>query len=335
MDLKPTPPKDAANRYLTQKQTHVTRKTYHNYSTTLYQLTDWLTENGYDDLRDVDSDVIDQYKQYRLEHVKPITAKNDMQTIKNFIEFCESIHAVPVNLAQLIQIPKVPAGDDICDTILTREEAVAILDYLSKYEYASNRHVTVLILWKTGMRTGGLRALDLNDFDEGRPALTIRHRPQTRTALKQRENSERDVLITPETASTISDYIHTNRNDVTDDNHRKPLITTTQGRVSSTSVQKYVYTSTRPCEYNGGNCPYDRNVETCEATRYDNGNACPGSVSPHALRRGYVTAARNAGQPKDVTSERVDMSGPILEKHYDHGTYDEKAERRREHVKDI
>lgn len=55
---------------------------------------------------------------------------------------------------------------------------------------------------------------------------------------------------------------------------------------------------------------------------------CPGSVSPHALRRGYVTAARNAGQPKDVTGDRVNMSGDVLEKHYDKGTDAEKAERR-------
>lgn len=54
---------------------------------------------------------------------------------------------------------------------------------------------------------------------------------------------------------------------------------------------------------------------------------CPGSVSPHALRRGYVTAARNAGQPEDVTRERVNMSGKVLEKHYDKGTSAEKAER--------
>lgn len=43
---------------------------------------------------------------------------------------------------------------------------------------------------------------------------------------------------------------------------------------------------------------------------------------------GYVTAARNAGQPKDVTGERVNMSGEVLDKHYDKGSSAEKAERR-------
>jgi hypothetical protein len=48
-----------------------------------------------------------------------------------------------------------------------------------------------------------------------------------------------------------------------------------------------------------------------------------------------VTAARNAGQPKDVTGDRVNMSGKILDKHYDKGSYDEKAERRRDYIKDV
>jgi hypothetical protein len=67
----------------------------------------------------------------------------------------------------------------------------------------------------------------------------------------------------------------------------------------------------------------------CEAMWWNGSCKCTGSVSPHALRRGYVTAARNAGQPKDVTGERVNMSGKVLHKHYNKGSSAEKAERRR------
>lgn len=335
MELKPTPPRDAMNRYLKEKRAHVTDKTLYNYSTATGQFVDWLEDNGHTDLRDVDSDVVDQFKEYRLENVKAITARNDMRTVKNFIEFCESIQAVPVGLNELIRIPKVSKDDEICDDILTRQEASAILDYLKKYEYASTRHVTTLILWKTGMRIGGLRALDVGDFDEGRPALEVRHRPETGTPLKRKDKSQRDVLLSPETAEIISDYIDNERPDVEDDNERRPLLASTHGRVARTTIQKNIYTATRPCTYNGGKCAYNRDPRTCEAMKFDQANKCPGSVSPHALRRGYVTAARNAGQPKDVTGERVNMSGKILEKHYDHGSYDEKAERRRDHLKDI
>ena len=335
MKLKPTPPKDAANRYLRDVEGHITDKTHYNYSNSLRRFLEWCDEKGITDMNDLDSELIDQFKEWRLQDVKPITAKNDMATVKNFIEYAATIQAVPAGMSDLIRIPKVSEDDEICDEYLTRQEARSILEYLSKYEYASRRHVTVLILWKSGMRLSGLRALDVKDFDEARPAIEIRHRPESKTPLKRKSKGERDVIISPDTADVLDDYVSGKRATMTDKFGRKPLLSTREGRAARTTIQKYVYTATRPCHYNGGECPYNRNTETCEALAFDQANKCPGSISPHAVRRGYVTAARNAGQPKDVTSERVNMSGPILDKHYDKGDHDEKAERRREHLKDF
>lgn len=75
----------------------------------------------------------------------------------------------------MIRIPKPDEQDEICDDLVTRQEAKAILEHLRKFEYASHRRVIFLILWKTGMRLSGIRALDVDDFDEVRPALEIRH----------------------------------------------------------------------------------------------------------------------------------------------------------------
>jgi site-specific recombinase XerD len=335
MTLKPTPPHEAKNRFLNDKKPSVTRKTIKNYRTCLRQFCDWLEGQQLTALNDLDSELIQRYKEHRLSSVKIITARQDMMTIKQFMEFCEHIAAVPRGMADMVRIPSVSENDEICDDLLTREEATGILEFLDKYEYASNRHITLLILWKTGMRMSGLRTLDLGDFDEGRPALELRHRPTTRTPLKNKERSERDVLITPKTAGVVADYIEQTRSDVEDDYGRKPLLTSKSGRVVETTIQRYVYTASRPCYYNGGDCPFDRDLETCEAMSWNGSSKCSGSVSPHALRRGYVTAARNAGQPKDVTSERVNMSGKVLEKHYDKGTNAEKAKRRRGFIRDI
>jgi integrase len=334
MRLKQTPPHEAMNRYLKDKKAEVSDKTIYNYGTTLRQFCDWLTDYGTNDLRELDSDTIQRYREFRTGKVARITARNDLRTIKQFVEFCETIQAVPTGLGELVRIPKTDASDEICDDLLTREEAVAILDHLSKFSYASDRHVIILILWKTGMRLSGLRALDVEDFDEGRPALEIRHRPESGTPLKKKERGERDVLITPETAEVIADYIAETRIDVTDDHGRRPLLTTRHGRRARTSIQRMVYTATRPCFY-GGTCPVEKDPETCEHNEWNAAYGCPASVSPHALRRGYVTAARNAGQPKDVTGERANMSGRILDKHYDKGSAAEKAERRRDYLRDI
>lgn len=335
MHQKPTPPEDAKSRYLKKKQSHVSDKTYYNYKTALTRFLEFLDERGIDNMNDVDSDVIVRFEEWRLDDVKPITCRNDMRTVKNFIQFCETIQAVPVGLHELVEPTTVSKDDEICDDILTPEEANAILDFLGKYEYASTRHLILLLLWKCGMRLGGLRALDVEDFDRGRPAVEIRHRPETGTPLKRKQESERDVLLPPESGTVVQDYINSNRPDSTDDYGRTPLVATEYGRMSRTSITKHVYIATEPCTYNGGSCPFDKNPKTCEANSWENASKCPGSVSPHALRRGYVTAARNAGQPKDVTGERVNMSGKILDKHYDKGSHDEKAERRRDHLKDI
>lgn len=100
------------------------------------------------------------------------------------------------------------------------------------------------------------------------------------------------------------------------------------------TIQRMVYTATRPCHY-GNACPFDEDPETCEATTWDGASQCPGSESPHALHRWYVTAVRNAGQPKDVTGDRVNMTGRALDKHNDKGSHDEKAERRREYLREL
>lgn len=59
------------------------------------------------------------------------------------------------------------------------------------------------------------------------------------------------------------------------------------------------------------------------------------SKSPHTLRRGYITAALNAGQPVDVTAERTNVSREVLDKNYDARTESEKREVRRRFLQDV
>lgn len=104
-------------------------------------------------------------------------------------------------------------------------------------------------------------------------------------------------------------------------------------RCESSTIQWNVCTATRPCHYTG-ECPKDRDLEECEATFYNTASKCPGSVSLRALRRGYVTEALNAGQPKDVAADRVDMTHEVMDKHYDKATKNEQMEQREERLVD-
>ena len=336
MPNKPAPLRDLKKRYLKERSVEVGDSTIANYDTTLRIFVNYLeAKHGVTLSTELDSDLIQQFETWRLDRVKAITAKYDLITIRAFIKFCERVGAVPTDLHMTVYIPKLEDSEEVSEDILSKAEADTILRHLERYEYATQRHVALHIFWKTGMRLSGLRALDVKDFDETRPVLEVRHRPETGTPLKNKRKGERDVNITEATAELLRDYIEQKRHDVTDEYGRHPLITTIYGRATRSTIQRYIYTATRPCHYNGGECPFDRKPTECEAAYAHDAMKCPGSVSPHALRRGYVTAARNAGQAVDVTAERVNMSPEVLEKHYDAATVADKADRRKDYILDI
>lgn len=197
-----------------------------------------------------------------------------MVTVRGFIEFCETIQAVPKGLSELVRIPNTDESNEICDDLLTREEVKKILKHLGKFKYASDRHVIMLVLWKTGMRLSGLRALDIGDFDKARPALEIRHRPETETPLKKKGEDERDV-IEKNDGRVIADYIENARPAVTDEYGRTPLIATSHGRRARTTIQRMVYTATRPVTTRTPASSM-KTPETCEAATWNGASQCPG-----------------------------------------------------------
>lgn len=119
-------------------------------------------------------------------------------------------------------------------------------------------------MWRTSARRGGIRALDLKDFDREERALCFRHRPNAGTFLKNGERGERDVNLAPNVASVIADYIDSpNRHKVTDEYGRAPLLTTQQGQPSLSTLQGWIYRVTRPCVI-GEPCPHDYDPATYE-----------------------------------------------------------------------
>jgi hypothetical protein len=132
----------------------------------------------------------------------------------------------------------------------------------------------------------------------------------------------------------LDDYIETNHPHVKDDHGRMPLLGTRNGRAHRTTLMQNIYTLTRPCHYSN-ECPHGRSRDECEATTNAHASKCPSSVSPHAIRRGSITAHRNANVPKDVASDRMDVSGEVLDKHYDMATPDQKRKRRSEFLDQI
>lgn len=161
-------------------------------------------------------------------------------------------------------------------------------------------------------------------------SLEFRHRPGTDTPLKKGIHGERDVALSEAVTDVIDHYVTHNRIERRDDNGRRPLFTTTQGRPASNTVQNWCYEATLPCLRM--ECPHDKQRDSCEWTTYTAASNCPSSRSPTDIKSGAVTRMLNKTD-RDRVKHRANTK---QWENYDLASEQEKMEQRdRETVEDI
>jgi integrase len=225
--------------------------------------------------------------------------------------------------------------DDTKDVKLDAEVAEGILDYLSTYEFASERHVCPQLMWKALLRRGAVQALDIGDYDPQEMSLEVAHRPDTGTPLKNKKLGERFIALDDETCAVIDAWLDDQRPAVEDEYGRKPLLASSNGRVHATTVGNYIYSVTTPCTYTG-ECPHDRVIEECDAAAVrSEASTCPSSLSPHTVRRGAITHWLSSDVPEPIVSARANVSTEVLDKHYDRRTERKKMEQRRKYLDQV
>jgi site-specific recombinase XerD len=325
-------PENAVQAYLDDRKHDLAESSHQNHKSRLQRFLEWCEENEVTDMNDVSGKDLHQFKQSRAEEVAPVTLNYHLGTLRQFLQFCERLEVAPRGIHERVSMPEISEEEYVSDQIILKEEAEAVLEYASKFDYASLRHVSFYLLWETGMRTGAARALDIEDFHPEEGYLNLVNRPTTK--LKNRERGERQVNISDDLCTVIQDYIDTEHPKVPDDEGRMPLLGTGSGRPHYTTIQSQVYTLTRPCAI-GKECPHDRAPDACEAATYHGASKCPDSVAPHAVRRGSITAHRMSDVPKDIASDRMDVSREVLEKHYDGRTKEERRRQRENYLNDI
>jgi len=335
-ELEPLAPEAAVDLYLEQRRDEVSNETLRCHRSRLGKFVDWCEENGIMNMNDVTGRDLHAYRVDRREQddLKAVTLQGQLSTLRVFLGFCASVEAVPEGLRSKVMLPTVKGGDEVSKTTLDANRAEEALEYLERYKYAGRQHVIFLLLWRTGMRKGALRALDVDDcdLDTDEPAVEVVHRPETDTPLKNGTNGERWVALSHEVATVVQDYIENpDRPNVRDEYGRQSLITTNRGRASRTLVQGEVYRVTRPCIY-GDECPHDRDLDDCKALEHGRESTCPSSRSPHDVRSGAITAHLLDDVPSEIVSDRMNVSKNVLDKHYDRRSEREKAEQRRDYL---
>jgi integrase len=333
-ELEELTPNEAVQMYLADKQSDSAEATVRSHRSRLGHFLEWCEENSIENLNTLSGRDLHRYKLWRQEDINKVTLKTQLDTLRVFIRFCEGIDGVRQDLSQAVKSPKLEDGDNQREVIVEQDSAEQILDYLNKYEYCTLRHVYAILLWKTGMRVGATRAVDVGDVDLDEMAIEVNHRPDSETPIKNKDAGERYIAISEDTTEVLRDWIEDRRPDVTDDHARKPLLATKHGRVHIETLRKYSYQLTRPCEI-GHPCPHDRDPSTCEAIGFNDASKCPDSKSPHSWRRGHITYLLRQDTPKTVVSDRVNASPEVLEAHYNQMTEKEKMSQRRDYLGDI
>lgn len=337
-DLKPLAPADGVERYLEHRRKELTSSTLEEYANDLEQFVYYCSQQEVENLNELSGREIDGFQTWlredsstEVDTLGRKTMRDKMYLLRNFLSYLESIEGVPSGTAEKVQIPTLGGEDGVRNVRLSEEHIEQVTSHLEKFEYASREHVAWVLFTHTGRRLGGIHSLDIGDahIDRDDPYLEFRHVPPE-TSLKNKENSEQLVNISKRVGDIIGDYIKNSRIRIETEFGREPLLTTCHGRISQSTLRRYIYKWTRPCVI-GQECPHGKDPDECDAAQNeDDYSKCPTSEAPHALRHTYLTNQRKHNVPADLLSERCDVSQDVLEKHYDERSTEEKRQQRRE-----
>lgn len=334
-DLEPLAPQDALDWYLEHRRESLRTATRRKHRSALGTFVDWTGEVGIDNMNDIGGRQLMEYKTWRKAEtgIATVSLNGNLAILQRFLRFCVKIDAVEEDLVERVPLPNVPPEEEVNYEVPSDEEVENIQSYYRQFEYASRRHVKFELIAEVGIRLGAVRGIDLDDFDAEGRTIHLQHRPECTdaygTPLKNGPDGERIINLSDQLRDFVVDYVEHHRHDVVDEFGREPLFTTSSGRPSTATIRRDFYKMSRPCVYSG-ECPHDREVSECDAAKNANAADCPSRFSTHPLRKWSIMNQLDAGISKELLSDRVDVSVPVLDKHYDQRSEERKSRRRRE-----
>lgn len=332
--LEPIHPEKAREMYLEERKTasYATRRTIQD---TLKIFVAWTEADGIENMNTIRGRQLRRFKNWCKDTSdnNTVSLNGIMSVIRRFMVFCVKIEAVYSDVPDKTPVPNVPDDEAVSYEKPSDEHVEATLDFLESVEPSSRRHIEYRLIKEVGNRVGAVRAIDVGDVDIEDQVIRLRHRPEKEyedergTPLKNGKDGQRNQNISEGLAELIKEYLdNPKRPDVKDKFGRKPLLTTEDGRPSITTIRRDLYKLTRPCETTG-ECPHDRDIESCNAKTSRYAFECPSSHSPHPLRRWSIEHQIESGVSKELLADRVDVSVAVLNEHYDTRS----EERKRKH----
>jgi len=326
-------PRDAAERWISKQRIDKTDSTISTYWYRVKQIVEFCESEGIESMIDLSPWMLDEFDtQRRTRDPKAVSLSREYRTMNQFLAWAESVELGQSGISTILDPPSTDKSDEVDDERLMADVARQSLQQYRGEDVVGGRracieHAFLELMWFTGARLAALRGLDPRDVDTEAQTVEIHHRPDTGTDIKQAYNPERVIGLTDATASVLADYRDHNRHDVFDDENRQPFLTSARGRVGKSTLRRYSYYASLPCL--GGECPHDRDPESCEWAALRESSSCPSSRSPHEVRTGAITNMRNKGWSLDDVAERVNTSPKRIKEHYDHPDLHEQYQERR------
>jgi integrase len=134
--------------------------------------------------------------------------KDQSGTLRQLLNFDEDTDVAPQGVSRKLQLSTVRIEGEVNDIHITTEKVKKVFAYCKTCECATRRHIVFDILWQTGMRSGVLKGLNTDDFDQEGQTLSFSHRPESGTSLKNKERGARYVHIDTELTEVITDSLN-------------------------------------------------------------------------------------------------------------------------------
>jgi len=167
MSLEPIAPDTAVELYLADRESEVAQATLYSHKSRLGHFVCWCTNNQLTNLNELTGRQLHEYRLWRRRDgdLAPASEKGQMDTLRVFIRWLESIDGVTQDLHTKVRSSSLDPSDDVSDLMVDSGQATKILGHLETYRYASREHVILTLLWHTMMRVGAVHALDVDDYD--------------------------------------------------------------------------------------------------------------------------------------------------------------------------
>ncbi|MGZ0745755.1 tyrosine-type recombinase/integrase [Haloparvum sp. AD34] len=327
---------EAVDLFIRRRRPEWKGETERTYRKNLEVFEEYAREADIETLEDLERWKVSGYTDYLLgQDWARATISTRQKNARTWLKFLEEQGYLELGTHLAIDSIQLEDGEESSDQMLEPEDAQRLLGFYrdSAKWRGTRRHALLEVIWHIGCRFAGIAALDVGDYDDEEGILKFRNRPESGTRLKEGDDHQRNAILSQKPKEVLDLYIARERIEVRDDEGRRPLFTSRQGRPSRSTVRGWCYEVTQPCM--AAPCPHGTRRPACEYVPRDSASKCPSTRPTHAIRRGSITWQRNLGFSRETVADRAATTPNVIRRYYDKPEFDDELERRRHETEQI